>query len=121
MKRKQIFKSTCNPTIYESINKTQTTLLKKHSSPNQLKKSNNSQSKKNNYISEAKQLHKSINLSNFSERNNLKKEMPKNNIEISLSSVNSNEFQNIKIDPSRSNSSSKKQMKEFSEMVRIYI
>ncbi len=113
MKRKQIFKSTCNPTIYESINKTQTTLLKKHSSPNQLKKSNNSQSKKNNYISEAKQLHKSINLSNFSERNNLKKEMPKNNIEISLSSVNSNEFQNIKIDPSRSNSSSKKQMKEF--------
>jgi hypothetical protein len=54
-----------------------------------------------------------MNLSTFSERNNLKKEIPKNNIEISLSSVNSNEYQNIKVDPSRSNSSSKNKMKEF--------
>jgi hypothetical protein len=32
-----------------------------------------------------------MNLSTFSERNNLKKEIPKNNIEISISSINLNE------------------------------
>ena len=53
-----------------------------------------------------------MNLSTFSERNNLKKEIPKNNIEISISSINLNE-KNIKLMPSRSNSSSKNQMKEF--------
>ena len=51
-----------------------------------------------------------MNLSTFSERNNLKKEIPKNNIEISLSSVNSNE---TKILSSRSNSFSKYQYKEI--------
>ena len=113
MKRKQIFKSTCNPTINDSISKTLTSSLKKNPSPNQLKKTNHSHSKKNNYITESKHFHKNMNLSTFSERNNLKKEIPKNNIEISISSVNSNENQNIKLMPSRSNSSSKNKMKEF--------
>ena len=88
MKRKQIFKSTCNPTINDSISKTLTSSLKKNPSPNQLKKTNHSHSKKNNYITESKHFHKNMNLSTFSERNNLKKEIPKNNIEISKSSVN---------------------------------
>ena len=35
MKRKQIFKSTCNPTINDSISKTLTSSLKKNPSPNQ--------------------------------------------------------------------------------------
>ena len=43
----------------------------------------------------------------------MKKEIPKNNIEISKSSVNWNENQNIKFMPSLSNWSSKNQMKEF--------
>ena len=46
MKRKQIFKSTCNPTINDSISKTLTSSLKKNPSPNQLKKTNHSHSKK---------------------------------------------------------------------------
>ena len=109
LKRKQIFKPSNNQINYEPISKTLNS-TKKPMSPNQLKKSN--QSKKNYYIGESKNINLNFNLTNVTERN-IKKDIPKNNIEISLSSVNSNETQNTKIISSRSNSYSKNQYKEI--------
>ena len=109
IKRKTIYKNSKNHINYEPINKTLSYSIKQNKSPTQLKKSH--QNKKKNILSETKYIHSNSNqnLNNLTERST-KKEIPKNNIEISLSSVNSNE---TKILSSRSNSYSKYQYKEI--------
>ena len=109
IKRKTIFKNSKNHINYEPINKTLSCSIKQNKSPTQLKKSH--QNKKRNILSDTKYIHSNSNQNlNILTERSIKKEMPKNNIEISLSSVNSNEN---KILSSRSNSFSKYQYKEI--------